>query len=268
MKYTKEELENEKWKPINGYEGLYEVSNLGRVKTLYGSRKAKCGILKEFVDYQGYIISVLYKNKKGIRYKNHRLVCQNWIPNPENKPTVNHIDGDKQNNRLSNLEWATQAENNLHAKITGLWNAPEVPKGKDNDLSKEINCYNIYGEYMFSTWGSREMSEKLKLREGSDSVIRAACRGKYNAYLDYMFRYQSNIGHKNNIAPNPKTVAMFTMDMKFLKRYKTSGHAGEDNNIILTAIGNNLSKRTNSSGGYKWFYLIEFWDEEKRTIQL
>lgn len=110
----------ENWKPVVGYEGLYEVSNLGRVKSL--PRKGT----------KGGIVSVNYSNSKHYAHipltkdsvlkttSLHRVVAQAWIPNPQNKPQVNHIDGNKKNNCVNNLEWVTNLENMHHAIEHGL----------------------------------------------------------------------------------------------------------------------------------------------------
>ena len=95
------------WKPIYGYEGLYEVSNFGRVKSV----KFKKSRLKTlYKNEKGYLYTYLYKNGVREKLRIHRLVALAFIPNPENKPTVNHIDEDKSNNKVSNLEWATYKE--------------------------------------------------------------------------------------------------------------------------------------------------------------
>lgn len=105
------------WKDVDGYDGLYQVSNFGRVKSF---KHKTPRILKAKAHTGGYLRVELYGNGQADGRFIHRLVAQTFIPNPENKPTVNHIDGDKTNNRIENLEWATQHENNQHAVKCGL----------------------------------------------------------------------------------------------------------------------------------------------------
>ena len=106
----------ESWKTINGFED-YEVSTDGRVRSHKGNNPA---ILKPRVTHDGYIWYSLCKNGKGYTKRANRLVAEAFIPNPDKKNTVNHIDGDKQNNNVSNLEWATRSEQMSHAYKLGL----------------------------------------------------------------------------------------------------------------------------------------------------
>ena len=116
----------EQWKDIRGYEGKYQVSSLGRVRSLdrtitrAASRvrgpynaKLKGKILSLVHGTGGYLLVPLGKDSLSNRV--HRLVAEAFIPNPEGKPFVNHIDGDVTNNEISNLEWCTNQENQLHA---------------------------------------------------------------------------------------------------------------------------------------------------------
>lgn len=111
------------WNDIIGYEGLYQVSNLGRVKSLpkmVGFRPQSEKLTAIFVDKHGYYKTNLYKNNTHKQVYVHILVAQAFIPNIDNKPQVNHKDGDKSHNVDSNLEWCTAKENIIHAYTTGL----------------------------------------------------------------------------------------------------------------------------------------------------
>lgn len=109
-------------KPLNGFEGLYEISNLGYVigveriiEFKNTKRHIKRHINKNIPNPKNkYIYVYLFKNNKNYAKRLHRLLAEHFIPNPENKPNINHIDGNRQNNNLSNLEWVTSKENSRH----------------------------------------------------------------------------------------------------------------------------------------------------------
>lgn len=107
-------MKEEIWKVIEGYPN-YEVSNLGRVRNIKFDR-----VRKPMIDKDGYLYVVLSLNGKTTNNKIHRLVASAFIPNPENKREVNHINGIKTDNRVENLEWNTRSENIRHAHKTGL----------------------------------------------------------------------------------------------------------------------------------------------------
>lgn len=120
------------WKDIKGYEGLYQVSNLGRLRTLqrYNISKKKhekiCKILKLGEHRQGYQTTMLSKDGKQKAYLVHRLVAETFIRNEKSNPEVNHIDADKTNNCVSNLEWVTAKENSIHATRLGIKNTKKA----------------------------------------------------------------------------------------------------------------------------------------------
>lgn len=117
----------EVWKDIEGYEGLYQVSNLGNVRSY--NKGQQWNVLKPCVNTWGYEFVHLFKNKKVKNAVIHRLVAQTFICNPENKKCVNHIDGNKKNNHVKNLEWTTHGENNKHALEQGLRKSENISSG-------------------------------------------------------------------------------------------------------------------------------------------
>lgn len=103
------------WKDIIGYEGRYQVSNFGRIKSLGNNKTRKEKFLKLTTDKDGYLSINLSCKGKIKKYQVHRIECQMFIPNIRNKPEVNHKDGVKSNNYIENLEWNTYSENLHHA---------------------------------------------------------------------------------------------------------------------------------------------------------
>ena len=130
------------WKDIKGYEGYYKVSNLGNIKRIEtviryknnGLRNYPAKVLKQEKIMEGYLRVVLMKEAVKKRFMSHRLVAEAFIPNTENKPFVNHINGNPNDNRVENLEWCTQSENEKHSiNILG-----KTMKGKTTP--KKIKC--------------------------------------------------------------------------------------------------------------------------------
>lgn len=132
-----DDLPHEVWKDITGYEGLYQVSTYGRVKSFNG-RWVEEKILKPQLGHGGYLSVCLYKGDKGKRFFVSRLVGAAFIPNPESKPELNHIFSCF-NNHMSGLEWVTRSENMTHAYVSGL-----VPAGEEHYRAKLTNEQVVY----------------------------------------------------------------------------------------------------------------------------
>ena len=117
-------MDKEIWKPIKGFEGLYEVSNMGRVRSLDREWETapnhlihkKGQIIIQTKMYRGYLQVHLSKARVSKTFRSHRLVAEAFVPNPYNKPHVNHKDGNKINNCADNLEWVTPSENQIHSR--------------------------------------------------------------------------------------------------------------------------------------------------------
>lgn len=158
MHYLNKSLANidgEEWKGVVGYDGLYEVSNLGRLKMngrrvpIHGgfTRFRNPKIKTQFIDIGGYCTTGLSNGSKSVSRKVHVLVATAFIPNPENKPHVNHKDGVKHNNNVDNLEWVTRNENMQHAYSNNLINTSKgekhlLAKFKDSDVLEIFNSFD------------------------------------------------------------------------------------------------------------------------------
>lgn len=136
------------WKNIKGYEQHYEVSNYGNVRAKYREFIGKDGKLKKYhakllkpdttILKRGYVRVTLSKDYKTERFQVHRLVADHFIPNPENKPFINHIDNNGLNNHVSNLEWCTHSENMIHAQKQGrLFNSQSKAGKKGGQVRKQ-----------------------------------------------------------------------------------------------------------------------------------
>lgn len=152
---------NERWKDIIGYEGLYKVSNFGRIKTVSRVRvngraviKSKSIFRKTHISKEGYAHLTLTKDNNLKNHMVHRLVSIHFIKNPDGKEDVNHIDGNKLNNHVSNLEWCTQKENSQHALKNKLFK-PKIKISNDtvNRIRKDSNkmsAWDISKKYAVS----------------------------------------------------------------------------------------------------------------------
>ena len=209
---------NEIWKDIKGYEGLYQVSNLGRVKSIekYFLRKYKntirpyskpSKILKPFPTRTGYLLVKLTKEKKEKSFQVHRLVAITFIPNPENKPQVNHINGVKTDNYITNLEWVTAKENTRHK-------------------------YDVLG-FKFS----EEIKEKMRIK-------------KIGTSLDSRVREKISNANKGRKSVNIKKVKCIDTGIIFNSAQEASLFLG----LTRCAVSKSIKRKTRA-GGFFWKYV-------------
>lgn len=189
----------EVWKDIKGYEGLYQVSSHGRVKSLGNDKNRKEKILKGIYNL-GYKQVWLSKNGIEKRYLVHRLVASHFIPNPDNKPQINHINCIRDDNRISNLEWCTQAENNRH-ELTRINKSESlkgryVPKGKANCFSKKVVQFNTNGQFIKLWYCLSDIQRETNIKQPN---ITTCCQGKKETAGGYKWKYVSDIGMLGNL---------------------------------------------------------------------
>lgn len=177
--------QDEEWCPVVGFEGIYEVSNYGDVRSLdrvverdgpTGNFRKDGQTLTQFVTPKGYCRVQLQAGSRCRHAMVHVLVAESFIPNPDDKPEVNHKDGNKANNRVGNLEWATESENLIHAYETGI---------KKPSVKYVVTCENNG----LTAFGCAAM-ERLLRKEGHEKASAAAiwrCINKGGKHLDLTF---------------------------------------------------------------------------------
>lgn len=173
------------WKNIDGYDGKYQVSNLGNVKSYKNLKKELCK--------NGYLRVTLYKEGKAKRFLVHRLVANTFLENKSNKPQVNHIDGNKTNNQINNLEWVTSSENNKHAHKIGLNKGSYGMLGKKGQLNKKskiILQYSLEGVFIKKWYGFYEIKRELNI---NISNIVACCKKRRTKAKGYIWKYEEGI---------------------------------------------------------------------------
>ena len=195
---------NEEWRQIQGYEGLYEVSNLGRVKSL---KRGNCNNEKLLKlregNRGGYLVVILYKDKKRTTYNVHKLVAMTFIPNPENKPYINHkIESDEGkkinmvifnedgtiNEEKTTIEWVTPKENNDY----GTRNERVSKAMTNGKLSKKVLQLSLSGE-LIREWPSTRECGRNGFNQGN---IVSCCNGKLPHYKGFLWMYADDYKEK------------------------------------------------------------------------
>lgn len=237
----------EEWRPVVGYEGLYEVSDWGRVRSVL--RVVKCGNGKgsERI-FGGKIIKFSYKkngkyhryylHKKGEKNKwfsCHRLVAEAFIPNPDNKPCIDHIDGNPENNSVYNLRWATHQENSNNP-IT-LQRLKEANSGDRNPMYGRCGENNPnFGKHL-----SNEIRQKISENNAKYWL------GKH--FSDETRKKISEAKQKMR-----KKVCQYTLDGILIKEYHSLTAAAKENGFSSGNICSCCNGKHEKMYGYKWKY--------------
>ncbi len=224
-------------KPISGFQD-YFASEHGRIySTKSGTLKEKIG----YVEKTGYITIGLIDNLgKENRYRIHRLIAASWLIQPDGKNLVNHIDGNKQNNIASNLEYVTAQENTIHAIQNGLithYVRPVIQYSLNKEKIKEYPSIKAaYEETGVSCDG-----------------IQAACKDKQRTAGGYIWIYAENKLDPRSHG-NAKTVLQYNKNWAFIKEYKSLRDAATATKTDLMGICNTCNGKQKSSGGFYWKY--------------
>ena len=192
----------EVWKDIPGYEGLYQVSDMGRIKRIAGYKKRnKWGsytilpekYMKSSFDKDGYLRIGLAKDRERKTYHVHRLVALAFLPNPNNYPQINHKDENKQNNAVDNLEWCTCSYNinygTRNDKIASKYNKKKRTGADPNSkFARKVAQYDLAGN-LIRVWASISLVEQ-ELGANHSSIIQN-CQGKRKMVYGYKWAYVS-----------------------------------------------------------------------------
>lgn len=250
----------EEWKDIKNYEGLYQVSNLGNVKSLERNKSNGKGLVKidekiltQNITNWGYCKVALYKNGARKYYKVHRLVAEAFIPNPNNKEQINHIDGNKLNNNVNNLEWNTRIENMNHARINGLC-------GNNTD-SNYILLKDNNGKIISQYDGKTKLANIININSGK--ILKTFDNNNVNYELINTINKNYPLNKKLNsfircAKYNP--IAIYDDSMNLLAIY-TNISSMVKNTSIPEARGNETSKKDKVKykkrvkGNKKYYYL-------------
>lgn len=149
----------EEWQDIEGWEGIYQISSRGRLKSFKVDNNGRVLSTKNKTGWYLAVVLTL-KHKKSESYKLHRLVAEAFIPNPLNKPEINHKDGNKQNNNDKNLEWCTHLENMKHSFATGLGSFKEMNYYNMVKKPKPVCQYNLVGRFIAEHAGCQIAANK------------------------------------------------------------------------------------------------------------
>ena len=175
----------EEWRDVPGYEGFYQISSLGRLRSLdrksCNGKNLKGKILANTLDAKGYLVNCLCKDFKKKHFRRHQLVALAFIPNDDSQLEINHIDGNKLNNMVGNLEWITHKENCLHAWETGLTKPPPA------ETPKSIVQMTLHGKVIQEFQSIKIAAEATSIFDGD---ICKCCKGKRKTAGGYKWKYK------------------------------------------------------------------------------
>lgn len=175
------------WKDIKGYEGKYQISNLGNIKSINYNKTKKEKLLKPNISKRGYKYINLCKSGRQQKKYIHRLVAEAFISNPNNYPVINHKDNNPLNNNVKNLEWCTQSYNVRYAYKCGRKSFWLGKSGRKHCLSKAIFQYDLNEKFVKKWDCMKDVERQLGIRVGN---ISACCTGRKKTAGGFKWKYK------------------------------------------------------------------------------
>lgn len=269
-------MEQEIWKSIRGFEGIYEISNRGRVRSLQRSIINRNGIVitakekikKTSINKNGYACVTLCKDGKSKQYTLHRILAEAFIPNPDNKTEIDHINTIRSDFRLENLHWVTHSENmrnpisqsKIKAKLGTQDIKNKVLKTRiirnRKTAPKKVYQFSIKGEFIAEYESSREAGRKtgfnpMSIAEASRGGLigRQSCGGYlWSRSRDLVPKYEP---YKKKFKP----ILQYTKDWEFVRRWNSIKEACETLGLSPSNINRNaMGRKKCLCGGYNWKY--------------
>lgn len=261
--------QKEEWKDIKDYEGLYQVSNLGNVRSLdkeiirknnFKSIKIKGRILKQ-QNCGGYKVVPLCKNGKECQKKIHRLVAEAFIENPNNLPIINHKDENKSNNVVENLEWCNSKYNSNYGTCI---------ERRVKASSRPLYQIDRYNGTIVAEWDGANYAKKALNLKYSDNILYCCKKKTYLAY-NYIWRYKDeydkeeisyliNIINSNNKIPNPKRkVIQLDLDGNIIDKWISITEVQRCLNYKKSFISDCCRGKQKSAYGYRWQYAEDYY---------
>lgn len=250
----------EEWRPVVGYEGLYEVSDTGKIDRVNYRNSGKRYRMKPTVNREGYERLILYKDRKSKHILVHRIVAMAFIPNPNNYPQVNHKDEDKSNNDVTNIEWCSPKYNSNYGTRA---------KRRLEKMKKPIIQMTMDGDFVKKYDSIKHAVDAIGLKSSS---ISAACRGIKISAGGYKWRYEDEErnakaikkreliekeyiekGYPYNRA-HTKEVVQFTLNGDFVAKYSSAKEASKKTGIRKNVIYSACQGRDKKIMGYVFKY--------------
>lgn len=237
------------WRDISGYEGFYQISSWGSVKSFHGHGR----ILRPYNDSDGYPMVILCKNNHRKSVPIHRLVAHAFIPNPENLPCINHLDEVKSNNRVENLEWCTYLHNNnwgtRSQRVSQKLAGSNCTQNAANERSRAVMQFSEDGKYIATFDSAAAAARAINGKSSGDSYIIRCCKRKYPTAYGFVWRYVNENGG------GTKSVAQVDEAGNILRRFSSSRQAAQEMGIPRMSILGCCTGHVKTTHGMRFKYL-------------